>query len=192
MIIGGAMTTDEASAHLEFRFPALEITQAGGVCPFQAEGTLHGMAFYFRYRHGYAELRIPSRQGWFKPLYCAGAEFGTSEDQGWLDGPEFVEVMSQLIPRLERARIFWEFPGVEPEAIGQIKAGTPRNYGDWGYTPEQAWASMHEPSQYLTGRGFDAETQAQWIAARRMSPVTVTVDNRVFPDPDPFIQEASR
>lgn len=187
------MKFDEAMAHLEFRFPELEITQAGGMCPFQAEGTLHGVPFYFRFRHNWAELRIlsdgGSDAGWFKPLYAAGCEHGENEDQGWLDGPDFVELMTRLIGELERAPILWEFPGVEPADVGVIKAGAPAKFGAWGQTPEEAWERMHEPSEYLRDKGIDDATQARWLADRNMSPQTITVDDRAFPDPDPFAKE---
>lgn len=178
------MSITEACAHLEFRFPDLQITQAGGVCPFQAEGTLHGLPFYFRYRHAWAELRINGTD-WYKPLYLAGREFG-GEDQGWLDGPDFVALLTELIGNLRRAPIFWRFPGVQPRDAGVIKAGTPDEFGAWADTPEQAWADLHQPSSWLREAGLDDAAQAQLVAERQMSPVTTTVDDRVFPDPDPF------
>lgn len=183
------MTFDEASAHLTFRFPDLQINVAGGACPFQADGTLHGLPFYFRFRHNWAELRILSDAGWFKPLYTAGCEYGDGEDQGWLEPTEFVELMIRLIGELERAPIMWEFPGVEIADVGCIKAGDPHCYGAWGHTPEQAWAAMHEPSKYLRSKGIDDATQAQWVAARKMSAQTITTDDRVFPNPDPFAKD---
>jgi hypothetical protein len=187
------MKFDEAMAHLEYRFPKLQFVGAGGMFPFQAEGTLHGVPFYFRYRHNWAELRIlsdgGSDAGWFKPLYLAGCEFGDGEDQGWLDGPDFVELMTRLIGELQRSPIFWDFPGVQPDDIGAIKAGTPTTYGAWAHTPEEAWERLHQPSAYLRSKGIDDETQAQWLANRKMKPQTVTVDDRVFPDPDPFAKE---
>lgn len=179
---------DEAMAHLEYRFPGLEFTGAGGACPFQAEGILHGASFYFRFRHNWAELRIQG-DNWFQPLYSAGAQFGANEDQGWLDGPDFVAVMTQLIGELEHSTIYWEFEGVKTHNAGRIKAGTPTRYGSWAHTPEEAWQRMHEPSEYLRGKGVDDAKQAEWLAARKMNPQTITVDARVFPNPDPFVKE---
>lgn len=188
------MNMNEACANLEARFPTLDITSAGGICPFQAEGTLRGVPFYFRFRHSFAELRIQGAD-WFKPLYMAGGEYGElctlepdaeTEDVGWLHGEEFDELLGKLIQRLERAPVLWEFPGIEPNRVGNIEAGTPTTYGAWGSTAEQAWAAMHKPSQYLRSKGIDDAVQAQHLAARNMSPITVTVDDRVFPNPDPF------
>lgn len=186
---------DEAIAHLEHRFPDLDITLAGGVCPFQAEGTLHGAPFYFRFRHNWAELRIlsdaGSDAGWFKPLYLSGCQYGPEEDQGWLDGSQFVELMTTLIGELKRAPILWEFEGVEPLDVGVVKAGDPAQFGAWGHSPEEAWEAMHAPSEYLRSKGVDDATQVQWLAQRRMSRSSITADDRVFPDPDPFATVAS-
>lgn len=179
----------EARAGLEHQFPGLVLEMAGGACPFQAEGTLHGVPFYFRFRHNWAELRIQGAD-WFKPLYSASTEFGHYEDQGVLTGAEFAELMARLIRELRRSSIMWEFAGVQPTDAGAVKAGDPTTFGAWGDTPEEAWASMHEPSAYLRGKGVDDATQAQWLAARKMSPQTSTVDDRVFPDPDPFAAAA--
>lgn len=181
------MTNSEAIARLKCRFPELDIEWAGGACPFQAEGILHGLPLYFRFRHSWADLRIDSGD-WYQPLYSAGTAFGAGKDLGWLDPHEFVKLMTRLIPRLERAPIYWRFPGVEP---GQLKAGEPATFGAWAHTPEQAWVAMHQPSKWLRDRGIDDATQAQWVAARKMSPDTITVDTRVFPDPDPFVKEKS-
>jgi hypothetical protein len=171
--------------------PTLEITYAGGICPFQAEGTLHGLPFYFRFRHNWAELRIQSAD-WWQPLYIAGGEYGEGEDQGWLTDEEFRVIMAELLGRLERAPILWDFPGVEPAGVGLVQAGTPTKYGAWGHTAEEAWERMHEPSPYLTEHGIALDAQAAMLAERQMSPQTITVDERVFPDPDPFARKAER
>lgn len=177
--------------------PELVIEYAGGGCPFQAGGTLHGIPFYFRFRHNWAELRIlsdgGSDAGWFKPLYVAGSELedDPDSDRGFLTPDEFVMLMSRLIPALQRSEILWEFDGIHPEDVGKIKAGDPTTYGTWAHTPEQAWERMHQPSAYLRKKGIDDATQEQWVASRKMIPHTITVDDRVFPDPDPFAKQAS-
>lgn len=184
-------TMQEAMAHLEFRHPGLHVEWAGGLCPFQAEGTLHGLPFYFRFRHSTGTLRVGGDLH-FKALYAAGMEFGEDEDQSWLSGDPFVDLLSQLIGKLERAEIYWEFEGVEPADVGQVKAGAPARYGAWGHTPAEAWVAMHQPSDWLLAKGVDAATQRAWVAARQMRLPTITVDDRVFPDPDPFATEDPR
>lgn len=34
------------------------ISEQGGACPYQAEGTILGQHFYFRFRHDYASLTV--------------------------------------------------------------------------------------------------------------------------------------
>lgn len=167
----------------------LVIDSAGGVSPFQAGGTIHGLEFYFRFWHNAAALRVGGDRH-FKALYAAGDEYGEHEGQSWLEPDDFVLVMRHLIRRLERAEIYWEFPGVEPYDAGVIKAGTPTYYGGWGHTPEQAWEQLNSPSPYLTSVGLSEQQQAEMRAARRLQPQTITVDDRVFPDPDPFAKES--
>lgn len=36
----------------------LIVTSCGGMCPTQAEGTIHGNPFYFRARHGIWQLTV--------------------------------------------------------------------------------------------------------------------------------------
>lgn len=174
-----------AADELMAEYPYLTIQYAGNGYPFQAGGAIHNQGFYFRFRHNYASLRVGGDLH-FKALYAASAEYGEGEDQGWLEPEEFVVLMRMLIPRLERAEIFWEFPGIVGEDIGPRKAGEPDTYGDWGHTPEHAWCRLHEPSGFLLAHGFDEERQRQMRAAQQLRPQTVTVDDRVFPDPDPF------
>lgn len=188
---------------LLLRFPDLRLDEAGGACPFQAEGTLFGIPFYFRFRHNWASLRLGA-DVFDKPLYSAGAEFGTHEDQGTLTDGEFMDLMSVLIPALERAPICWEFPGVEKvrplDLTGDgavVETGAeiirPHVYRSWGKTPAEAWAAMHEPSAWLRDEhGVSFETQADWVAARQMVNETLTVDDRVFPDPEPDFAHAAR
>lgn len=165
----------------------LAIYYAGGVCPFQARGTLHGQEFYLRFRHNMASLTVGGDL-YFKALHRAAMEYGDEEDQSWLSPAEFLILMLHLIPRLERAEIYWEFPGVEPCDAGVIKAGTPATYGDWGRTAEEAWERLNQPSAYLTSVGWSEERQAQLRAAQQLQPQTITVDDRAFPDPDPFTE----
>jgi hypothetical protein len=174
-----------AADGLMAQLPGLSVEWGGGMSPFQAEGTLYGQPFYFRFRHNTAVLRVGGDLH-FKALYVAATEYGASEDQGWLDPAAFVALMRQLIPALQRAEIYWEFPGIQPRDVGVLEAGTPVMYGAWGHTPEQAWEQLNQPSNYLTSVGIDEATQAAMRAEQQLCPQTVTVDDRVFPNPDPF------
>lgn len=84
---------------LRQEFPGLRLTSAGGVVPFQAEGTLDGDPFYFRYRHDEARLGVggdPVAHPLFESSVPDGGEF--FDELPGLDA--FVEAMRYLVPRL--------------------------------------------------------------------------------------------
>lgn len=104
---------------LSAKIPGLLVESAGGVCPFQSEGTLQGMPYYFRYRSGYVSLTTMEplsddvdEVDTLCPLYVAGTEFGEPLD-GYLNRQQFVDLMLALVPQLEPAAFLWEFEGVE-------------------------------------------------------------------------------
>ena len=86
--------------------PGLLVDTAGGAFPFQAEGTLHGMPFYFRYRSGHATLKLSTPDqdevSFFAPLYLAGQSFGEDMD-GSLTFPQFRALFADLVGQLARA-----------------------------------------------------------------------------------------
>ena len=47
-----------AREEFEARFPAVQVKWAGGIAPFQAEGTINGWPFYFRSRNSITSLEI--------------------------------------------------------------------------------------------------------------------------------------
>lgn len=175
---------------LEWRNPGLHIDSAGGYCPFQADGTLHGYPFYFRFRSGNARLVVGTDPDslWFMPLWSADDHFGA--DQLDLAEAALSPLLTRLISELRRAPIWWEFPGITDRDSGKIPAGTPDLFGGWGLTPEEAWTDLHRPSPLLIAYGINAEEQARMRAAQQIQPVTVTVDTRIFPDIDPFADGA--
>ena len=71
----------------------VEITQGGGLCPVQAEGTINGKPFYFRARGSSWRLNIGGEDLILKP------EWSYEEDYG--DGPFDAGYMSE-----EEARTF--------------------------------------------------------------------------------------
>jgi hypothetical protein len=168
------------------RVPGLEITSAGGACPFQAEGTLLGMPFYFRYRSAHATLRV-GEDLFDKSLYSAGMEFGDDDLQGWLEEDEFMSLMVTLIGDLERAPIAWEFPGVEPNEFPPPArpAGSPTTHRAWGHTADEAWERLNTPNPYLLARGWTEERARAQIAAMGLVNAALTVDDREFPLPEP-------
>jgi hypothetical protein len=70
---------------------------AGGACPFQAEGTIDGAEFYFRYRRGHATLSASDK--------TVGESFGDALD-GFLDDAEFAALFTRLAAawRVEASR----------------------------------------------------------------------------------------
>ena len=73
------------------------LDEAGGMCPFQALGQIHGHPFYFRYRWGSATLDIglPGGDPIGRPIYSAGLSYGTSLDGSLSDG-EFEALFARL------------------------------------------------------------------------------------------------
>lgn len=100
------------------RVPGLHIESSGGSCPFQADGTWgDGYTWYFRYRHGYAQLRV----GWnessdeedqyrymVNPHWTAGYRY-SEEDDGTLTMPEFTNLFCLLASQLESEPYAYEF-----------------------------------------------------------------------------------
>lgn len=167
---------------LQQHHPGLHIVSAGGYCPFQAEGTLHGYPFYFRARSGSIRLVVGHGDLWFMPMWAADR----LTDDPDVQPATLVTLMSALIGDLRRAEIWWEFPGITDTDIGQLPAGSATLYGQWGRTAEHAWQRLREVSPWLTDRGIDEQQQAAMWDARQVRPETVTVDTRVFPTVDPF------
>ena len=73
------------------------LDEAGGMCPFQALGRIHGHPFYFRYRWGAASLTIarPGGSAVFDPVYSVGVQYGHDLD-GHLSTDEFEALFARL------------------------------------------------------------------------------------------------
>lgn len=71
--------------------------RAGGMCPFQAEGTIDEVEFYFRYRRGRAMFEADSR---------SAVEFYGGELQGSLSDDEFAALFTRIVAawRVETCR----------------------------------------------------------------------------------------
>lgn len=213
---------------LSERIPGLLVHSAGGMLPFQSEGTLHGFPYYFRYRHGYAQLRVmdpnvnEDEATLFEHLYSAGMDYG-DEYGGILDRDEFCTLMITLVPQLERGAFLWEFVGIKvnvedianepgpsideqilnrhdknwaaeqkarrerrkPPILRFTATDEPMTYQSWGTTPTEAYARLHEPSQWLVEKGWSVEDQRTNDRLKAIDPIPVNEDTRVFPDPEP-------
>ena len=188
---------------LHDQFPALQVGSYGGMCPVQAEGTIHGHEFYFRYRHCSATLTVGGDLH-YQALWSSGLQHG-EDDQGWLTDAEFMDIMGRLITDLTRAPMWWEFegtrtkdaqqhstqeaelrgdtpPATPPPLRAKDRAGAPTTMGSWGHTPTEAWKRLHdtEDRYQITGEQWLA-----YVAEHGLSPETITVDEREYPDTDP-------
>lgn len=186
---------------LSARVPGLLVTSAGGACPFQSEGTLHGYPYYFRYRSGWVslELRHPqTEEHSSEHLYSAGMEYG-DDLAGWLDRDEFITLLTTLVPQLQRAPYLWEFAGVavevenvaadgEPVNLRFTHTDTPETYRAWGHTPQAAYERLHEPSPWLVEHGWSIEAQAEHNRLKAIDPTPLNADTRDFPTLEPVFE----
>lgn len=79
--------------------PGLDVETAGGACPFQAEGTWNGHPFYFRYRGGFAALRVGGQDVIIDPRWVASMDYGDPM-AGFLDMAEFTYLMCVLAEQI--------------------------------------------------------------------------------------------
>lgn len=168
------------------KIPGLVITSAGGVLPYQAEGTLHGLPFYFRCRHENASIRLVEVGGNAisgEPLYIANMDA-----PHMINDEKFAEIMVELISKLRRSEFRWEFMGRKVNVDKGLKITQTDeeeiSYG-WGYTPEEGFRETQVHSTYLLERGFTPEIQDELWRARQLNPTPVNSDNRNWPDPEP-------
>lgn len=188
-----------AWAPLSRAIPGLIITSAGGMCPYQAEGTLKGHPFYFRYRHGYADLRAGEYDSKVMPyldgaLWHSGVDYGDTFG-GALSSSEFTTLMIELVPALNPAKFYWKFEGRKVIVEGNSTTGLSLSVtdkteicGGWGITPEQALLQIASPSDYLLENGWSLEDQALYYKLKKIDPKPINKDDRVWPDPQPVFE----
>lgn len=172
--------------------PGLIVSSAGGLLPFQAEGLLHGLPFYFRNRHETSTLRVGEADGGTPfvndTLYIASIE-GTV-----MNGDDFFKAMLKLVPMLEVAPFLWEFSGLKP-IFAKEEEGLPKwSYSfdgirekvhGWGQTATEGFAQTRVTSAYLESHGFSAQEQDDYWVAREIDPTPLNEDARVFPEVAP-------
>lgn len=171
------------------RIPSLQLHSAGGMLPFQAEGTIDGLPFYFRYRSDYMSLTVAASERdefWSKPLYQAGQEYGDGDGYGGvLSHEEFMEQFPKMVKMLKKAPLLWEFKGryLQDNEEFNHTAGKEVTRHAWGYTAEEAYACLHS-MEYFEDESLH-ETMRKVAENQNLSPISSTVDDRVFPDPEP-------
>jgi hypothetical protein len=92
-----------------------KIESMGGMCPYQAEGTINGYNFYFRYRGGSASLRIGEPEILITRPHWEAYLDSNDDLGGSLTSEEFVYLFAILLSKLEKASIPFTFL-IKPEA----------------------------------------------------------------------------
>lgn len=171
--------------------PGIIITSAGGIVPFQAEGTLHGYPFYYRDRHGVAELRIGA-VGSTDHILPSGALYNASVETPEFEGDKnFVKNLYSLVPKLEKGPFLYRFVGRKPKFKNDgawsytIDSADTEEALGWGHTPEEAYVNSSMPSSYLEEKGFALEAQRKFWIDRDVDPRPTNADERVYPSPEP-------
>lgn len=181
----------EKWAWLSDVIPGIIIYSAGGLLPFQAQGLLHGLPFYYRHEWGSASLAVAGPNG--EPfgnevLYRASVDY--DEDVEIAGQSPFVDNLVRLVPSLERSPFLWEFPCRKLVFDkGKKLSYTVSDEVDivvgWGHTPEEGFLATQKPSEYLLSHGWSVEFQRQMWVDRAVSSVPRNIDNRVFPEVAP-------
>ncbi len=186
-------------ADLHNRIPSLIMTQAGGACPFQAEGTIDGQAFYFRYRGGSASLRVGEQtegEVISASLWSAGMEYGHGLD-GDLSPAEFTYLFCSLVRGLEKSMYRYDFY-LKSEGPGAVITKTrsdgttytrPKHLFGWGHNPWDARRECCEREKDYRER-FPTEYLDD-PAPELCDYVTDTIDTRVYPKVRPAFHVTS-
>lgn len=182
---------------LQSYVPSLVVASAGGMCPFQAEGLLFNLNFYYRERHGYASLTLaPTQSDCYDvsaSLYTAGMEV-----EEFRDGSFWVETLFTLIPKLERSKFRYSFPHKRVKftdehdvwsAYIDLEDDFSTHRSGWGMTPEEGWeaATKFEVDSYLEEHGWSPAQQRfhHDLILATMLPEPLEVDDREWPEPEP-------
>lgn len=180
--------------------PSLVVASAGGMCPFQAEGLLFGFNFYYRERHGWAELRLANAKdecyGGEGVLYSAGCEV-----EEFRDSSHWLPTLLELIPQLSRPPFPYLFLHKELKYTDSNDAFTA--YVDeadeamtartgWANTPEEALEAVKkfEEIAYLTTHGITFEKQKflHDLMLSTLQEAPANSDERKFPEVEPVFE----
>lgn len=173
-----------------YRFiPGFSLEYYGGSCPVQAEGSLNGLRFYFRYRGGFASLKV-GVDAIGEPMYSASKEYG-DELQGWATDGEFLDLFKELYLNLERSPFLWQFNATfirDIEGTLHKKGDVEKQYS-WGHTAEEAFEHfVNSGDRYAEMDGPLHEYWQMFLASVSLKPEPVNRDLRQFPDPEPVFE----
>lgn len=177
--------------------PGLVITSAGGVCPLQVSGTILGHPFYYRERHGWAELCVGGQHNDVDAeLHVLSPHWAAAEQvEEFRAGPGWADSLINLIPRLERAGFLFEFPCARivyddpndlstawiDEATRGLLSTNVRGLDEQDAIRRY---TTFEFSQWLADRGIGEQAQKDNHAVRVDAFVAkaVSPDTRIFPE----------
>lgn len=189
-----AQDTDQW-AWLQEYIPGIIVYSAGGMFPFQAEGLIHNMPFYFRYEWGSASLKVGAENGDMPhlpedALYSAHTEYSEKTDE-----EDFVRLMIKLVPKLEKSPYLWRFEANTLNMLNDDKWGftVGERTGEvvgWGFTPEEGYFAAREPNDYsyypnTVMATLTADIQREMWKAQNPSRTPKNVDPRQYPDIPP-------
>lgn len=171
--------------------PSVIVLSAGGICPFQAEGYVKGLPFYFRSEEGTADLKVAVEKEdvHFKHLWASHEDL-EPEDQdrgGHVAFHAFEEVLARMVQKLSKSPFLYEFEGWgnDTDEDGHLIV-TREKRGktvSWGHSPVEAELRLYEPDKWLaeklnmTMESLQAfELQHEWTITNS--------DDRVWPEVD--------
>lgn len=188
-----AQNTDHWAWVTEY-IPGIVISSAGGSFPFQAEGLIHNMPFYFRSEWGSASLKVGSENGDMPhlpetALYSAHTEYAEKTDE-----EDFVRLLIKLVPQLKKSPYLWRFQANKLHMLNDGSWGftvgeRTDEVAGWGFTPEEGYFAAREPKDYssyptvLTSLTPDIQ-RAMW-KAQNPSRTPKNADPRNYPDIPP-------
>lgn len=132
--------------------PELIIYSAGGQVPFQAEGFIQGLPFYFRTEDGYASLRVSDSKSTLFPPINALYSSHMDIDNKSLTGSEWVSYLFTLIEKLEKTEKLYYFKsnainydateekfGLAVKKDRELTKYDRTGIPGWGHTADQAF-----------------------------------------------------
>lgn len=172
---------------LEEEFDGLFLKSAGGMVPFQANGTLHGLPFYYRARGTSVSLIITDAEALDANLLYSAA-IRTDEPETM----DFTEGMRTLMPMLKRSEIMWYFPckqlvfDVDNRTSYRVSQTGHDVVSAYGGTAEEAYERTKEKLPYWSMNGYTDEMQEEMWLAKEILPTPLNEDYRKFPENFPL------
>lgn len=172
--------------------PGFTIASAGGIAPFQAEGLINEMPFYYRER-GTITLKVNHKNAddayGSNILYLADAEDFDERFQR----THWLSTLFNLVENLQRSPYLYEFPSKfvkfnDSKDPGSVYADSEERIDlvrAWGNSSQEAYENTKRIDPYLSSRGWSEDLQQNYWKVRDISPVPLNEDDRIYPEIDP-------